>query len=280
MGRLSPADGSRLLQTLHDLYSLAPPEAFPATVLRAVRALIPCDGASFNMVELASGRVRALADPMDSSGGSLVPAFAAHLHQHPVIAHVTATGDRRALAISDFLQPVDFHRLGLYGDFFRLLGFEDQLSVSVPVEAGRWIVGVALNRAGHFGDVDRQLLDALAPHVATAYRNTVRYAASLRSEPSGSDLVGQAAAALARLTDRQLEVLRLLAGGASTWEIARRLDVSAATVRKHLENVFTRLGVGSRVQATRLYLVAAPPHGSDQPPWDVDVAMEGWQPAL
>ncbi|HEX3239841.1 MAG TPA: LuxR C-terminal-related transcriptional regulator [Solirubrobacterales bacterium] len=51
------------------------------------------------------------------------------------------------------------------------------------------------------------------------------------------------------LTSRQAEVLALLAGGAGVEQIARELFVSPATVRKHLEHVYTRLGVHSRAEA-------------------------------
>jgi LuxR family maltose regulon positive regulatory protein len=51
------------------------------------------------------------------------------------------------------------------------------------------------------------------------------------------------------LTARELEVLGLLAEGASNDEIARRLIVSLGTVKKHLSNIFGKLEVESRTQA-------------------------------
>jgi len=51
------------------------------------------------------------------------------------------------------------------------------------------------------------------------------------------------------LTRRQAEVLRLVALGSSTEQVARALGISPATVRKHLEHVYERLGVGSRTAA-------------------------------
>ena len=59
------------------------------------------------------------------------------------------------------------------------------------------------------------------------------------------------AARLSRLglTRRQAEVLALLAGGAGVDAIARELYISPATVRKHLEHVYARLGVHTRAEA-------------------------------
>jgi two-component system, NarL family, response regulator LiaR len=51
------------------------------------------------------------------------------------------------------------------------------------------------------------------------------------------------------LTDRETEVLRLLARGLSNKEIARSLQVSEATVKTHVGNVLAKLGVPSRTQA-------------------------------
>jgi len=52
------------------------------------------------------------------------------------------------------------------------------------------------------------------------------------------------------LTERQLEILKLVAQGATNKEIGRALDISEHTVRKHLQNIFEKLNVSSRTEAT------------------------------
>lgn len=52
------------------------------------------------------------------------------------------------------------------------------------------------------------------------------------------------------LTPRELEVIRLLASGATNKSIARQLGVSERTVDRHVSNIFTKLGVSSRAAAT------------------------------
>ena len=51
------------------------------------------------------------------------------------------------------------------------------------------------------------------------------------------------------LTQRELEVLRLLASGVPTEEIATTLGVSRSTARNHIESILAKLGVHSRLQA-------------------------------
>ena len=51
------------------------------------------------------------------------------------------------------------------------------------------------------------------------------------------------------LTDRELDVLRLVAEGMANKQIARKLGISERTVKAHLTSVFQRLGVSDRVQA-------------------------------
>jgi two-component system nitrate/nitrite response regulator NarL len=54
------------------------------------------------------------------------------------------------------------------------------------------------------------------------------------------------------LTDRELEVLRLLAAGLDQAAVARRLVVSAATVSTHIQRILSKLGVHSRAQAVAI----------------------------
>ena len=64
---------------------------------------------------------------------------------------------------------------------------------------------------------------------------------------------------LESLSDRQLEVLRLLAEGCSYEEIGARLFITVNTVKFHVRSIFVRLGVGNRMAAAHV-LAQRPPH--------------------
>jgi DNA-binding CsgD family transcriptional regulator len=65
-------------------------------------------------------------------------------------------------------------------------------------------------------------------------------------------LLGERDARLERLTARQLEILEQVATGATDAAVAAVLGIAAATVKKHLEQIYERLDVHTRTAATAL----------------------------
>ena len=51
------------------------------------------------------------------------------------------------------------------------------------------------------------------------------------------------------MSERELTVLGLIAEGLSNQEIAERLVVAVSTVKTHINNIYSKLGVGNRTQA-------------------------------
>ena len=92
------------------------------------------------------------------------------------------------------------------------------------------------------------LKDAPAEELFRAIRGTARGETVLASAVAAR-LVQRASSPGPVVTEREVEVLRLLARGLSNKEMARLLFVSEATVKSHLSHVYTKLGVDTRAGA-------------------------------
>ncbi|HEX6779376.1 MAG TPA: response regulator transcription factor [Ktedonobacterales bacterium] len=94
----------------------------------------------------------------------------------------------------------------------------------------------------------------LHPDVASAIVGSLVSSTPFSSAPSESGLVAPAATAahvgmVAQLTEREREILTLLAHGASNREISQSLYIASGTVKNHLSNILGKLGVRDRTQA-------------------------------
>jgi DNA-binding CsgD family transcriptional regulator len=91
---------------------------------------------------------------------------------------------------------------------------------------------------------------------AGAGRYAERARAGLRATGETSEHGGRPQPSLAGLTPQQAAITRLVADGETNKEIARRLVISHRTVDHHLRNIFTALGVRSRVELARRVAVS------------------------
>lgn len=77
-------------------------------------------------------------------------------------------------------------------------------------------------------------------------------AAVLESLREDAQRVRQRSGPLDRLTDREREILEAMVHGEATMALARRLHLSANTVRRHVGNIYAKLGVHGRLEAVAL----------------------------
>jgi LuxR family maltose regulon positive regulatory protein len=85
--------------------------------------------------------------------------------------------------------------------------------------------------------------------VAPDYITTLLAAAGEQAIVATPQSLPHAAALVEQLSVRELEVLRLVAGGASNEEIAERLVIAVSTVKRHVSNILGKLTVTNRTQA-------------------------------
>ena len=144
-----------------------------------------------------------------------------------------AAVSRPPLKLSDFLTRRQLRRNPWYCEVMRPSGIEHELKFWLSASPGTFR-GFFLVRGPQdrdFDERDRSLLELLQPHLLN-----IRERWEHRRRPSV-------------LTDREAEVLGLVALGLTNGEIAARLVLSRTTVRTHLENIFGKLDVHTRTAA-------------------------------
>jgi DNA-binding CsgD family transcriptional regulator len=177
MGQLNNAALRRALNVARGLAELQELAEFPAWSATALRRLIPCDVASYNAVDPTTQRAAIAVDPGDSVFEGGEAALASYIHQNPLVSHYAATGDARALRISDFMTVRELRRTELYDYVYRHLDLEHQLAITLPAPRNGMdrpgeVIGLTVSR-GHrdFSEGERLLLEGLRdPFAATLAR--------------------------------------------------------------------------------------------------------------
>jgi DNA-binding CsgD family transcriptional regulator len=242
--RLSRSDLQAILGFLEFAYGAASGEPFPPAVLESLSSLVPCDEVSFTELDrIRKKGIRGVVFRKDGpASGPGLETFWRLVHEHPLCAQ-TVAGRFNALKISDFVTSRELRGREIYGAWFRPWQTEHELEIGIP--SPLWhtktlVVGRSKARPD-FNERDRSVLNALQPHLIQLYRN-----ATLRQRlADGCDDSVVAAV----LTDREREILMLVRAGKTNSQIAGELWIAPGTVRKHLENIYRKLGVQSRTAA-------------------------------
>ena len=191
MTRLSEADFDAGLALVRDCDGAADLPDYRTRVL-GVADLMDTNAVAYNEADVVSGVVTAEVRPDWMYEERWRRAFGRFSDQHPIIAHISATGDLTPTAISDLVSEAEFHVTDLYREFFRPLGIEDQIAFGLP-SSPRMVLGVSVNRPYRgFSEEERALLALLAPHLGNAYlaaRARTVVSAGAESPSSGEHLI-------------------------------------------------------------------------------------------
>jgi DNA-binding CsgD family transcriptional regulator len=202
-------------------------DPWPA-LLEALYRAVPCD--SLSLLELDhAGHLVAHRDYPElhvADEVAYAEGYRLHLATCPPCADPSAVGDRYGVAsLSDVYAAPEQHARDPRAAHFR--AFATKHAVQIAVAATARIVFCRADR--DFSAHERLLIGVLRPHLTGVYRAGQRQRSAL--------------------TDRQQQILALVAGGHTNAEVAMRLGLSVGTVRKHLDNVYATMGVSSRAAA-------------------------------
>jgi DNA-binding CsgD family transcriptional regulator len=246
--RLRRCDLERALAFVHETASAPPMSPFVPGVLEGLAHLIPADWVVYSEWQIG---VRASATlmidlPRVETPHGVADATSRLCPTYP-LSVLRLSGATRPQVLSDFLSSRELHRLEYYQEVLRPMGVEHQLRLWLPAPPATARVFYFSRSAtgGNFGDRERGLLDVLRP-----FLSALRERVSLRETAVASGLES--------LTDREAEILQLVARGNTNREIAELTVVSTHTVRKHLENVYEKLGVHTRTAAAAAYFGGEP----------------------
>jgi DNA-binding CsgD family transcriptional regulator len=227
---VSARDLRAMMNLVHDGYADEPADGLPAAVVAGLSRLVPCDSVCF--FELSPGHRHCTGDGCVHDP-SLSPVFWTHYWSCPPCCYPERSGDFKSVTkTSDFYSRLGWHSAPMFCDYLRHFGVEDEIVACLPAPPGRSLRLLLRRASGGFSERDKLLVELLRPHLHAVYQDS-------RRRRIGAP----------KLTARQWELLRLVAAGHSNADIAQQLFLSENTVRKHLENIYERLGVSSRTAA-------------------------------
>jgi DNA-binding CsgD family transcriptional regulator len=233
---IAERDAAAVLEIVHEGASDVGREPFPSSVLRALAELIPSDACVGYQEADVGGRFRVV-DLLEIVGEPLSAAAEAALDtlgwQNPLHCRLHAR-EARVLRLSDLVTRRQRRTLEWNALVWQPHGIDDALRVWLPAEEGR-ARSIYLERSGrNYSDRDVTLFSLLRPHLIRMQKN----AESRRRFDRRKGI-----------TPREAEVLGWIARGKTNGEIAALLFISPHTVRKHIENIFEKLGVRTRTAA-------------------------------
>jgi DNA-binding NarL/FixJ family response regulator len=206
-----------------------------------------------------SGRLRAARVAVVDARQLIAEALASVVADEPSFDVVAvASGAVKAAAVAE-ARP-DIVLVGVAGPAQAALELVDALCGLLP-DVQIVLMADVLSREMVGAVLERSLAGLLlTDHPAQDLTSSLSLIAQGRSVmPTGwqSVLGAEPTGPLDALSDRQMEVLRLLAEGCSYEEIGGRLFISVNTVKFHMRSIFERLGVRNRMAAVRILTDAA-----------------------
>jgi DNA-binding CsgD family transcriptional regulator len=251
---LTGSDAQAILEFLANVETIDGESPYSTGFLTHLAGLIPCDEAAVQHVDLQARRFMELTPSEGPEDESLYWSVG----PCPIMEYRSRTADLGAMAMSDVIGRQRYHESAFYREYLRPVGLDHVLDIGLSMD-GRELRSLVLLRAAScpdFSDRDRDVLAALRPHLRAREARAALY----RHAQGATCGDGTSGDLHERLTPREREVIYLVAQGRSNAAIAEALWVTPGTVKKHLENIYAKIGVGSRAAAATYVQTAAEAH--------------------
>jgi DNA-binding CsgD family transcriptional regulator len=265
--RLRRLDLEQVLDFLGDVAGLESAEPYPFDFLTRLQDLIACDSVLYQEFEYRARCSRLLVwvglegpcrwEPATGSEPNKDDDRYWRVGPCPIVHYRLDEGELAAIRMSDVAPGSRFRELPVYREHFGPDGVDKMLDLGLPERSPRQrsLILMRAEDSSDFSERDRTVLELLRPHL---YRLETQ--AALRQQLAEAlhkqDADAHDGGAYAELTPREREVVELVARGKTNAEIAVELWVAPSTIKKHLEHIYGKLGVGRRAGAATLVRAA------------------------
>ena len=233
---------------------------FWTALVRLLGRYVPVD--NWVVLVYSAGKPRVLAESPGADGGmdSLFQDYLKGLYLLDPFYIANREAPRTGLFRLQDVAPECFEQTDYYQRYFRLNIVTDEVHINVQLDDERTL-SLSVGSQCRFSLEQTALLGLVQPWVAALMRQRLNFEREPKEAPEltpnwQSRLEAATEQLTTPLTAREMEVGLLLLSGCSNKEIARKLAISAETVKVHRKHMYSKLGIKSQSELFSLFLQA------------------------
>ena len=233
---------------------------FWTALVRLLGRYVPVD--NWVVLIYSAGKPHVLAESPGADGGmdSLFQDYLKGLYLLDPFYIANRESPRSGLFRLQDVAPECFEQTDYYQRYFRLNIVTDEVHINVQLDNERTL-SLSVGSQCRFSLEQTALLGLVQPWVAALMRQRLNFEREPKEAPEltpnwQSRLEAATEQLTTPLTAREMEVGLLLLSGCSNKEIARKLAISAETVKVHRKHMYSKLGIKSQSELFSLFLQA------------------------
>lgn len=250
---------------------------FWAHLVRLIHQQVPFDSwVALQFSSAAKPLVFAESPTEDGGADALFQDYLHGLYLLDPFYGASREGTRSGLVSLAEVAPEHFELTEYYQRYFRLNVVADEVQFNCQLDTDRTLC-LSLGAKRPYTPAQLSLLTLIQPWVLALMRQRMAHeraeadGTAQDARADGLDWRVRLEASVqrsrgAQLTARELEVGRLMLSGCSSKEIARKLAISAETVRVHKKHMYSKLGIKSQSELFSIFLQAQSESGEGQFP--------------
>lgn len=249
MMKLSDNDWNFINDLIFKIHSIPDLDEMRYTFLDLIRLLIPCDKLTFFLSTSEHYMHSAIQIGLSDER---MKAYAEELCNQDYKKWIFMTGQNKAYRMTDFFAPGVRESQDYYQKAYLPFGIHYEAILSLAYN-NRFVGVVSLYRPRTMNDfTDREIyiLEILKKHLAFRLYRELQEENPLCDGRQSRQL--QNLASKYSLTPREIEVLHLITQGEKNVDICDKLYISSSTLKKHINNIYKKLHVKSKIELLNL----------------------------